>query len=139
MVQGGFMRQQRLWVDTLRSAVDELVEAAGGPKKVAAALRPNLDPDDAAKWLKHALDASRREKLSADDLLELMKLGRKRGCHVLAAFVADETGYDVPRPRELQQELQQVAHDIESLHSQAQQRVARLAQLQALLAEERAA
>lgn len=129
------MKQQRLWVDTLPSAIDELVEASGGAKAVGCELRPGMDPEDAAKWLKHCLTDTRREKLSAADLIKLLQLGRRKGCHVLAAFVSEQTGYEEPRPSEIQTEMQRVAQDIGLLHAKAQRRVERLTQLQALLGD----
>lgn len=131
------MTQNPLWADTLKSAVEALCTAAGGPKAVGHYLRPGMEPDDAGRWLARALDSTRREVLSEADLLQLCRLGRRKGCHVLMAFIAQDCGYDVPRPREISSEIERVTQDVAELHAQAMKRLDQLTQLKTLLEESR--
>jgi hypothetical protein len=78
------------------SATDALVSAVtalGGYKKVGPMLRPELPIDQAAGWLRDCLNAGRREKLSPDQFLLVMRKARESGYHALMNFVAFDTGY----------------------------------------------
>lgn len=126
------MKQKPLWTDTLESAIEDLAVAVG-EKKFASELRPDLPADDAVRWLSHCLNGNRREKFSAADLIQMKKIGRRIGCHVLADFDAQETGYERPTPRELSKEIERASADIAAIHAQALQRMQQLQQLQQLL------
>ena len=80
--------------DALREAVRQL----GGHKKVGPQLRPELPLDQASNWLRDCLNTDRREKLSPQQLLLVMRLAAKQGYHGLMGFVAFDAGYEQPRP-----------------------------------------
>lgn len=126
------MSQLSIFKDTLESAIEDLA-AKVGEKKFACELRPSLGAEDALRWLSHALDPNRREKLSAADLLHMARIGRRVGCHVLAEFLNRDTGYERPVPRQLSDEIKQAADDIAQIHAQALKRMEHLKQLESLL------
>lgn len=98
------MQQQPLFFDDVNEAIKALVQYLGGPKKVGPMLRPELTIDAAATYIRDCVNQDRREKLSPEQLLLLMKKGREAGCHVLMGFLADDSGYKAPEPLEPEDE-----------------------------------
>lgn len=82
--------------DALRAAVSHL----GGFKHIGPVLRPELPIDTAANWLRDCLNPDRREKLSPQQVLLVLKLARQAGHHAAAAFLMAECGYAEPVPVE---------------------------------------
>lgn len=87
------MTQNQLWHDTFEDALRAILDAAGGPKKVAADLWPSKSLSDAHRRLLHCLDPERDQKLSLDELVWLMAKGREVGCHTAMAYIARACGY----------------------------------------------
>lgn len=87
------MNQEPLFFDDWRDALRHVVATLGGPKSVGSALRPEMKPDHAGRWLMDCLNADRREHLSPDHLLQLLAIGRKAGIHTGMSFLAGECGY----------------------------------------------
>lgn len=81
------MDQASLWHETMEDALGDVVRVLGGPKKVGAMLWPALPTDDAGRKLNHCLDRDKSNKLSADELLLILKAGRAKGCHTALAFI----------------------------------------------------
>lgn len=48
--------------------------------------------------LADCLNPDRRDKLSLDELLLLLAMGRQKACHVAMSFLATRAGYEPPRP-----------------------------------------
>lgn len=94
------MQQQTLFFEDVNEAIKALVQYLGGPKKVGPMLRPELTIDAAATYMRDCINHERREKLSPEQLILLMKKGREAGCHVLMGFMADDAGYKTPEPLE---------------------------------------
>lgn len=94
------MHQEPLFLEDVNEAIKALVQALGGPKKVGLLLRPELTLDGASTWLRDCMNPDRRERLSPEQLILLMKLGRQANCNVLAAFLMGEAGYQEPHPLE---------------------------------------
>lgn len=80
--------------DALREAVRQL----GGHKKVGPVLRPELPMEQASNWLRDCLNTERREKLSPNQVLLIMRLAGQAGFHGLMGFMAFSAGYEAPRP-----------------------------------------
>lgn len=93
-----------LIVEDLPTALADVARALGGLKRAGAMLRPELPADQAGRWLADCLEAGRREKLSPEQLLMLLREGRRVGCHSAMAFLAQECGYAPPQPIEPQDE-----------------------------------
>ena len=85
--------QPKLHYDDFDDALTDLVMGLGGFKKVGPQLWPALPAEDAAQRLRHALNKSRREKLSQHELLALLRFGKQIGCHAAKHYLDDEAGY----------------------------------------------
>ena len=92
--------QLPLLVEDLPTAIRAVIQAMGGSKRAGAMLRPELPADDAGRWLRDCLDDQRREKLSLEQFLLLLVEGRRVGCHVAMAYLAEQAGYAPPQPVE---------------------------------------
>ena len=119
------MDQQELWIDTIEDALQASVVAAGGPKKVANALWPAKTVTDAARLLSHCLAPDRLEKLALVELVMVMRLGKEAGAHTVMHYLAQELGYEQPRPVEpedekarLQREYIEAVQQLQKLSSQ---------------------
>lgn len=93
--------------DDVYDAMKEAVRALGGPKKVALMFWPELEkePEKAASRLRDHLNPERREKLSIEQFLMLVRKANEAGCHSLMAYVAADTGYKTPDPQDPEEEL----------------------------------
>lgn len=87
-------------------AMKEAVRALGGAKKVGLMFWPELekDPDKAANRLRDCMNPDRREKLSIQQFMLLLRKSREVGCHSLMAYVANDAGYRA-EPVEPEQQL----------------------------------
>lgn len=104
------MTQDTLWHDTFEDALRDVVQALGGPKRVASQLWPGKGLQEAARYLNHCLDVERNEKLSPGEIIWIMRAGAQAGCHVAMTFIADSCLYERPRPvtrRDREAELRQ--------------------------------
>ena len=84
-----------LFHESIRDAVRSAIAALGGMKVVAAALRPQMEPDRAGRWLANALDDSRPEKLDIEDIFWILRECRKKGYHAPAEYIGQDIGYQV--------------------------------------------
>lgn len=90
------MDQQRLFHDTLEDALEDVVHALGGPKRVAGELWPSKEPRAAAILLRHCLNPDRAEKFALDELMWMLKAASAVDCHVATHFIARQCGYREP-------------------------------------------
>lgn len=128
------MNQQALWIDSWTSAVSALVDACGGPKRVASELRPDLPADEAGAWLMRTVSNKRREVLPPEHLIKLLAIGRRHNCDVLAGFLCDQAGYEPPRPIQIEAESARVTSQMSEMMAQMSREMERLQRLQALSA-----
>lgn len=84
--------------EDLESALREAVRQLGGNKEVGRLLRPELPVEQAGNWLRDCLNPERREKLSPEQVLLLLRLARDAGFHGAMGFLAFTAGYESPRP-----------------------------------------
>lgn len=103
--------QESLWHDTIEDALRSVIDGLGGFKKIGGHLWPSLPADDAGRKLAKCLDRSRPEKLSFDELLMILRLGRDAGVHVGMAFITQTTGYETPQPSDPVTEKEQLQRD----------------------------
>jgi len=82
-----------LFHETLTEAVVSTIHAAGGFKRVAAALWPAMKLESAYARLKACVDEGRNEKLTLDELDALIAMARAANCHVIAQYLATAHGY----------------------------------------------
>lgn len=79
--------------ESINDALNAAITALGGFKKVGPKLRPELSEDTAAQWLRDCLNAGRREKLSPEQFLLILRMAHDAGFHASMNFVAFTTGY----------------------------------------------
>jgi hypothetical protein len=79
--------------ENVNDALQAAVKALGGYKKVGPKLRPELGEEAAGNWLRDCLNPSRREKLSPEQVIWLLRTAREAGYHSAMNFVAMDTGY----------------------------------------------
>lgn len=112
--------QPALFIEDVHTALSDVVRALGGFKKVGAAMRPDKAADEAGRWLADCLNKDRRERLDYDQLLWLLKEGRRIGCHTAMHFLNQEAGYAPPVPVEPEDEMAELQRQfIESVRAQA--------------------
>lgn len=90
--------------DTLGTSLSAVIVALGGNKRAGSLLWPSLPADDAGRKLAHCMNPDKREKLSPDELVRLLKAARQVGCHTAMAYLARELGYADPQPVEPEDE-----------------------------------
>lgn len=93
-----------LFHESLGDALRDCVQACGGFKAVAALLWPEKAPDVASRLLNDCLNEAKREKLSPEQVMLLLRLARERGCHAGMQFIARDAGYSDPVPLEPEDE-----------------------------------
>src|SRR5258708_37889344 len=96
-------------------ALDGVVHALGGYKKVGTLLRPEWQarPEAASQWLRDCLNAEKRERLDPDQVLMLLRLAREAGYHAAEFWLAARIGYqrrEAPHPRRERAQLQPQDH-----------------------------
>jgi hypothetical protein len=87
--------QHALFYERIEQAMDAVIVACGGRKKIACEMWPDKPARDAHNLIDACLNPERREKFSPSQLLFLMKKGRDVGCHALAVFIAQDAGYEI--------------------------------------------
>lgn len=94
--------QTALWTDDILDACADVIRALGGPKTVGPMMRSSSEMPalQAQKWVLSCLDKNRAERFSPDQVMWLLREGRKVGCHSLMNYLADEGGYARPSPVE---------------------------------------
>lgn len=98
------MEQPALFHESINDDLRDIVKHLGGVKRVGSEMRPDLTIDNAGRWLADCLNDDRRENLSPDQVLYLLKRGREIGSHGAMAFIAQECGYSDPQPIEPEDE-----------------------------------
>lgn len=96
--------QTSLFHESINDALKDIINHAGGNKSVGCRLYPEKTPDSAHRTLLDALNDNRPEKLSPDQFLFLLKIGREIGCHSAINYISRESGYSDPTPIEPEDE-----------------------------------
>lgn len=113
--------QDSLFAEDILDALGDVVRAMGGAKTVGPMMRHNAEmpPLQAAKWLLDCLNKERRERFTPDQVLWLLREGRRVGCHSAINFLCDDAGYSRPNPIEPEDEAAALMRDyIESVKLQ---------------------
>ena len=92
------MEQNQLFTESLYVALDDVIRACGGYKKVAGQLWPDLALDSAYARIKGCLNPDKAEKFSLETIEWLLKTGRLNGVHVAATHLMRVAGYKDPVP-----------------------------------------
>lgn len=96
--------QVSLFHESLSDALKEVIQQAGGTKAVANKLWPEKTPDSAHRTLLDCLNENRAEKLSPEQVLFILRIGREVGCHSAVNYMTRESGYSDPQPIEPEDE-----------------------------------
>lgn len=119
--------------ETIYEALIEAVKACGGTKVVAPRLwgesRNNDDLILKAKKLATCLNPERNEKLSLDEVVQIMRMARERGHHGVMTFLSAELGYAPPQPIEPRDELADLLRQVLAYRELEAKRNERLDQL----------
>lgn len=94
--------QPKMHYDNIDDALHDVVMFLGGFKKVAPMLWPP-EPDgksveEAAQLLRHCLNKHRREKLSPQQTIFLLRRAKEAGFHNAKHYLDDITGYSRSEP-----------------------------------------
>jgi len=84
--------------DTPDDATAECIAAVGGIKAAALLLRPELEIEQGARWLRDCLNPRKRDKLDVRQYLVLWRSARERGCLAGVAYVNDYCDCAPPIP-----------------------------------------
>ena len=104
-------QQVSLFHESLADALKDVIQMAGGNKSVACKLWPEKTPDSAHRTLLDCLNENRQEKLSPDQVLFLLRIGREVGCHSAINYLSGEAGYSPPQPIEPEDEKANLMRD----------------------------
>ena len=113
-----------LFHESLSDALRECISACGGLKVVGKLLWPEKDADVGGRLLSDCLNESKREKLSPEQVILILRLARKRGCHAGIMFIARDLGYSDPSPIEPEDEKARLQREF----IEASRHMARLAE-----------
>lgn len=96
------MQQQAFpeFYESPNDALTDAVKVLGGFKPVGARLWPEEPPERAGNKLRDALNPERREKLSIEQALLILRWCRDAGHHDAMAFLSFHLGYEPPRPQD---------------------------------------
>jgi hypothetical protein len=86
--------QDPLFHEDFNDALASLVKALGKMDAVAADLWPNKP--NGGRYLSDCLNPDRDAKLSLDDVVALLKMGRNAGIHWAMHKLCEVTGYEPP-------------------------------------------
>ena len=98
------MDQEPLFYESLSDALSSVVKACGGAKVMGAKLWPEKSVQAAHSQLLDCLNDARPAKLSPEQVMFLMREGRKINCHAAMNYLAREAGYQDPKPADPEDE-----------------------------------
>jgi hypothetical protein len=114
------MEQPNLFGDTVFDALESLVAALGGMKRVGYALWPDDGPEKAGQHLRDALNPKHRTNLPPEKFMELLRMGHKAGIHSAFDFVCDELEYQRTDPVNREQQVAELQKDFINQAAQLQ-------------------
>ena len=97
--------QMSLHHESMADALREVIQAAGGPKAVGELMFPDMPADHAAGRIRDCLNSDRRDRFTPDQVLMILRIGHRVGCHAGMVFMSRELGYADPVPVEPEDEV----------------------------------
>lgn len=85
--------QERLFFEDINEALREAVNILGGAKRVGPLFWPEKTVEQAHSLLLACLNAERKERLTPEQVLLLLKWAREKGFHGAMHFICAEAGY----------------------------------------------
>jgi hypothetical protein len=101
--------------ESLDDALADLVKDLGGPKRVGPLLWPAKDPDAAARLLADCFNADRPARLSPEQAMFVMRLGRQAGKHKAIDWLLAELHYAPTRPVDPRDEVAELQRQMGTL------------------------
>lgn len=121
--------QPPLFHEDLNSALSYLISALGGNKKVGNDMWPSMTPDKAGRKIADCLNDNHQQKFSPDDIIWLLREGRKAGIHSAMAYLNTECGYQEPKAVEPEDEYAALMRDFLSAQQHMELLVDRMERL----------
>lgn len=112
------MAQAELFHETFTDALKEIIDTLGGAKKVGHLMRPEKTVDAAGRWVLDCLNVDRDHRFDPEQVLWLLREGRRIGCHAGARFLLREAGYAEPVPLDPADQKQKLAETIKDATEQ---------------------
>ncbi len=95
-----------LFYQSYEEALLNDVKALGGLQTVGKWFHPEKDPITAGRTLADKLNPNRRERLTDEQERLIMRRARdSRGFSAALYFLCDDTGFERPQPKEIEDEL----------------------------------
>jgi hypothetical protein len=94
------MHQYVLHHEDILDALATDIMAAGGFKKVAAAIWPNMRMESAYARLKACMDADKDQKLSPEEVMSIKRMAREVDSWAAVTFELRELHFEAPAPVE---------------------------------------
>lgn len=94
-----------LFFEDIEDALRHVVQSIGGPKVVGAKIRPEMEPEKAGRWLADCLNDARREHLTPQQSMLILRMGREAGMHAAMTYMSRQCGYSDPQPVEPDDEV----------------------------------
>lgn len=91
--------------ESINDALVECIKACGGSGQVGPKLWPEKSPSSAQRQLLDCMSQDRPAKLSPEQVVFILKLAHKKGCHVGMEFLCQDVGYAAPVPTDPRDEL----------------------------------
>jgi len=107
-------------------ALHQCILACGGYKQVGAAIWPNKAPDAAQRSLLNCLNEDRAERLSPDQVMQVLRMARDKGVHTGMGALCELLSYAAPVPLEPQDEADQLRREVLAMGQQLQATLERL-------------
>jgi hypothetical protein len=103
--------QERMFFEDINDALKEVVNALGGAKKVGPLLWPEKTVEQAQSLLLACLNPERKERITPEQFVLILKWGRQAGAHAAINYLCQECGYSMPTPIEPRDELSKLQRD----------------------------
>lgn len=95
-------------IDSINEALIVCIKALGGSKQVAPLLWPEKTPDSAQRLLLDCLNDDRPARLTPEQLIFVLRLSRRAGCHAGIEFICAHLSYAAPTPIEPRDEADEL-------------------------------
>lgn len=117
--------------ESFNEALIECVKAAGGSKDVAVSLwGKSQGVEVVQRRLLACLNTERPEKLTTEEIFEVMRLARLKGYHGAVRFICKELSYTEPSPIEPKDEADDLRRQVLELGSELRDLFAKLERLE---------
>jgi ribosomal 50S subunit-associated protein YjgA (DUF615 family) len=85
-------------MSALRDALRKMVTELGGDEAMSRAMWPHRDPVKGALLIRSWLNKNRRNKPDFEDIVDMLRVGRRRGYHDAIAVLLEDLNYARPEP-----------------------------------------